>query len=283
VNLGRGRLFVPVPIFLSLLVTQAVAGNNAAGTVHLSWESETLSTIIAAPPVSPPFALFVVIENAPDIQAFGVTLRWFPHDPTLRMGYDVLPAAADSSCGWRTSIPPTEPFQGDSTYSGTILFPPGSDETCIAYFFQGPACDNLPPAVFQVVQLIVQDSHGVYDTLRVTGSAKYTGGSDCEVDDQFEEAAAAGSNLAMRLTPNPVKGAAQLSVVLPGAGVVELGIYDVRGRLIMPLFKNTLPAGVHTYAWQLNDRDGRRVPNGIYFARLRGPTGSRAATILVAR
>ena len=73
-----------------------------------------------------------------------------------------------------------------------------------------------------------------------------------------------------KVYPNPGSGAQgqTLSFRIPRPGRVELRIYDVRGRLIRTLQARNLDAGAHTMVWDAQDRDGRPVSTGTYFARM---------------
>jgi hypothetical protein len=82
--------------------------------------------------------------------------------------------------------------------------------------------------------------------------------------------------------PNPFNPATTIDVVLPVAGNVELGVFDVAGRRLTTLADETLPAGRHSFRWDGTDARGRRLPSGLYICRLRcgGTTASRAMTLV---
>jgi flagellar hook assembly protein FlgD len=65
---------------------------------------------------------------------------------------------------------------------------------------------------------------------------------------------------------------------LPRAGRVEIGVYDVAGRLVRSLHSGPLAAGPHRLAW---DGTGARPGSGVYFIRLEG--GSEQAVEKVVR
>lgn len=69
--------------------------------------------------------------------------------------------------------------------------------------------------------------------------------------------------------PNPASQAATIGFSLARAEHVELGIYDVNGRLVSPLIDARLPEGEHTARWDGTDRLHRPVPAGVYLYRLR--------------
>lgn len=52
-------------------------------------------------------------------------------------------------------------------------------------------------------------------------------------------------------------------------GIVDLSIYDVRGRRVRSLVRGELSPGVHTQPWDGLDAAGRQVASGIYLVKLR--------------
>jgi hypothetical protein len=63
---------------------------------------------------------------------------------------------------------------------------------------------------------------------------------------------------------------------------VTLEIYDVRGRLVKRLIDQVIAAGTYEEIWDTRDDAGRKVPSGIYFARLRNSTHNATKKILIA-
>jgi len=68
--------------------------------------------------------------------------------------------------------------------------------------------------------------------------------------------------------PNPARGTVHLVVALPQAAHVDLAVFDVMGREVSQVAEGTMEPGVHTWRWAGDDKDGRTVRDGIYFARL---------------
>ncbi|TFG88507.1 MAG: hypothetical protein E4H17_02240 [Gemmatimonadales bacterium] len=68
--------------------------------------------------------------------------------------------------------------------------------------------------------------------------------------------------------PNPTSNLAVLRFALPREATVSLGVFDVSGRLVNELATGVTNAGQHSVTWNLLDRNGQRVPNGVFFARL---------------
>jgi hypothetical protein len=75
--------------------------------------------------------------------------------------------------------------------------------------------------------------------------------------------------------PNPFADATTLRFELPVSERVRVEVYDLLGRRVALLADGTRSAGEHTLRW-----DGRGLPTGLYFVRLR--TGGDVQTRRVA-
>jgi hypothetical protein len=71
--------------------------------------------------------------------------------------------------------------------------------------------------------------------------------------------------------PNPTRGTTAVSFSLAQAGRVQLGIYDVSGRLVRKLVDGERHAGVETVVWNGTAESGARLQAGVYFVRLVAP------------
>lgn len=80
---------------------------------------------------------------------------------------------------------------------------------------------------------------------------------------------AAALDRVVGVAPNPFSPHAAITFDRTEPGRVELTIHDVSGRLFRTLVDATLPAGRRTATWDGRDDGGRRVPAGVYVARLR--------------
>ena len=56
---------------------------------------------------------------------------------------------------------------------------------------------------------------------------------------------------------------------LPAAGLVDIGVYDVTGRLVRSLASGHFNAGAHELTWDGRSGAGRELPAGIYFAQIK--------------
>jgi hypothetical protein len=73
--------------------------------------------------------------------------------------------------------------------------------------------------------------------------------------------------------PNPARDRVRFAFELPDAGPVRLEILDLQGRRVRTLADARLEPRRYAGGWDLADEHGRRVPPGVYLARLSaGPT-----------
>lgn len=69
--------------------------------------------------------------------------------------------------------------------------------------------------------------------------------------------------------PNPFGESVTIDFAVPRGGPVELAIFDVAGRRVRSLVKQTFPAGGYQRIWDGRDHQGREMVAGIYFAKMR--------------
>jgi hypothetical protein len=70
-------------------------------------------------------------------------------------------------------------------------------------------------------------------------------------------------------SPNPFTTGTVIRYTLPEGGLVELQVYDIRGRLVKTLARGRTAGGYHNATWDGTDLSGRRVAPGLYFLYLR--------------
>jgi hypothetical protein len=89
--------------------------------------------------------------------------------------------------------------------------------------------------------------------------------------------AADGTPLSLRaLCANPAQGSFAFALEAGGRGRLEVGVYDVRGRLVCSLRDEVSAAESLTLMWDGRDAGGRALPAGTYLLRARD--GVREAT-----
>ena len=97
--------------------------------------------------------------------------------------------------------------------------------------------------------------------------ARLFGGVTQQPGQLNEVESAARLNMAV---PNPFRSQMSYAFeIVGGDQPVEVGVYNVAGRLVKSLVQSTLPAGRHTATWNGMDDNGARVPSGVYFVRAR--------------
>jgi hypothetical protein len=69
--------------------------------------------------------------------------------------------------------------------------------------------------------------------------------------------------------PNPMSSEARFTITLDRERSLEVAIHDVTGRRVGTLFRGTLGAGPHAFAWRGRDEAGSPVPAGVFFVRVR--------------
>ncbi len=83
--------------------------------------------------------------------------------------------------------------------------------------------------------------------------------------------------------PNPFNPRATIPFILPSAGKVELGIYNVAGRRVRLLVDGERPAGEQITVWNARDDAGRQAASGVYYIWLRTEAGERVRPLVLTR
>jgi len=82
--------------------------------------------------------------------------------------------------------------------------------------------------------------------------------------------------------PNPFNPSTSIKYSVAREGHVELGIYDLSGRLIRTLVSETRGSGDYTVTWDGKNVSGGGVPSGMYFYKFSsgGESTSRKMTLV---
>jgi hypothetical protein len=102
-------------------------------------------------------------------------------------------------------------------------------------------------------------------------------------DDRPSESAPPLRSVLSGIFPNPFNPRATIEFELAAAGVVELAVFDLRGRLVRVVEQGSRSAGRHQAEWDGLDRDGRAVPAGAYCCRLLTADGVQTRKLALAR
>ncbi|HEV2105552.1 MAG TPA: DUF4185 domain-containing protein, partial [Candidatus Eisenbacteria bacterium] len=82
------------------------------------------------------------------------------------------------------------------------------------------------------------------------------------------------ADFALAVRPDPFLGEADVSLVAPHAGPVELEVFDLAGRRVRALHRGPLAAGEHEFTWDGRSDAGAAVRPGVYLVRLRAAGGA---------
>jgi len=88
---------------------------------------------------------------------------------------------------------------------------------------------------------------------------------------------------ALTVAPNPFNPKTTVSFVLDRAQVVNLELFDLRGRRVRVLAAGELPAGYRQLHWDGRDGEGRTCGSGVYLARLRTEDGEAMSKLALVR
>lgn len=83
--------------------------------------------------------------------------------------------------------------------------------------------------------------------------------------------------------PNPFSYSTSIAFSLPTTTVVEVSVYDLRGREVRRLVDESFDAGEHRISWDGRDGVGERVAAGTYFYRLRAGEAVRTGRMVLVR
>ena len=89
------------------------------------------------------------------------------------------------------------------------------------------------------------------------------------------------SDVLYQNVPNPFNPVTTIRYSVGGTGRVELGVYDVGGRLVTRLVNATQPAGIYNVSWDGRDERGSQVSSGVYFYRLRTPGSAQTRKMVL--
>lgn len=70
------------------------------------------------------------------------------------------------------------------------------------------------------------------------------------------------------VAPNPFREHTEISFDLPRRGLLQVEIFDLRGRKVRTLIDGTSAAGKHTSVWDGRNDDGKKLASGVYLVRV---------------
>jgi hypothetical protein len=112
------------------------------------------------------------------------------------------------------------------------------------------------------------DNVGVYSIYTITG---------VEAVDAVPASARASIQ---RVYPNPFNPSTTIEFSVPKSGATSVRIFDLQGRAVATLVRETISAGVYRVRWNGKTDDGRDLSSGVYFAGVEN-AGSRGSARLM--
>ena len=83
--------------------------------------------------------------------------------------------------------------------------------------------------------------------------------------------------------PNPFNPVTRISYYVPNESLVQLSVFDLRGRLVRELVSGQMEAGSHEVMWNGRDSRGQMSATGVYFARLSSADGNKTVKMVLAK
>lgn len=98
-----------------------------------------------------------------------------------------------------------------------------------------------------------------------------------------EDGASAAALKLLPNRPNPFSPSTTIAFELGQSALAQVRIFDASGRLVAEPVHQTLAAGVHRFEWSGVDRQGHRLPSGIYLYEVRTGLEERRGRMVLVR
>jgi hypothetical protein len=213
-------------------------------------------------------ALLVTSYDFPQdtLQYFNATVGYFP----VAQGEQ-----AELEAVWykkHTATDTSDHVKHDTVATSTILVGGAKPWTTISapikYRMHGVYADSI----FIGIISSIGNSNGQYGigTMLIVDELKFSNDNTNAVDtSKTTKVRKAGLNeiatnvVGVSAYPNPFSLNTTINYVMPTSGIVNLGVYDIQGRLVQTLVNGQQPAGIHTTTF-----DGAGLNEGVYMYRL---------------
>lgn len=214
---------------------------TSAGSAHLSWDEHLLVTDRVSS-ILQPTPLYLLLEGIEDVQALGVELRWSPRSISGPAYFLWPDTSLRTGCGTASHVLPVGGLGGDSTFTWSIRFEPGSARMCVTYLVWG---DNEPaqPATFCLASVKVMDSSGEIHELEIAGGATLFGGAEescpLAVTSIYPSIVQAGAGATLQVSGVGFDSGSQVEMVvdgdeLPAASVTLLSGSRLSADFVVP-------------------------------------------------
>jgi hypothetical protein len=86
-----------------------------------------------------------------------------------------------------------------------------------------------------------------------------------------------------RNQPNPFTRSTTIQYQLARKANVELKVFDITGRSVVTLVKGVQKAGFYSIPWRGSDKNGKSLPSGVYFLRMKASEFKATQKIVLIR
>ncbi len=249
---------------------QALAGNGVA-PYTFAWDFGDGATSTEQNPshtyTYPPARSYLAVLTVTDANVPPETCR---DSAVVYVGIIVdPPCMAHADVRWGTA-PLSVAFSGDGPLGGTWSWSFGNGETSD---LQSPSEMYVAPGTYWAVATVDYPfgSFRCDPTIRVSALGVEQTGVDLPGLEELRLDAA---------RPNPFRTMMFIGYRIPRPGRVRLTIVDTNGRIVSELANDYRSDGPNIAIWQGRDAVGRRVPPGVYFARLEYDGASRTMRVV---
>ena len=193
----------------------------------------------------------------------GIGIR-HPCDPPTSLAYQLRavwldPDHEDPLALSLNGLPPGTPVTGsvtagpsaDEQIAVSASFPKGYDAT----------------ARYEIILVADTDGDGLFENLSGTVVVPAYDGTELT---SAPTPATPEQIVQLVTNPNPFVGGTTIGFTLARPEPIELGVYDLGGRLVRSLHHGQIVAGTHRLDWNGRDDNAQRVAAGVYFVRFDG-------------
>ena len=154
-------------------------------------------------------------------------------------------------------------MQGDSN-NGPVVFPFNADSSLLYRVLlrvpvivpNEPICCRMPK---NADPLPMSDQQKIYNWINEGANESSLNNFESKVREK---------RIKIMIYPNPFNSSVTIQYFLKKEEKLLLTLYDVKGKQVKILSNTIETAGLKSIKWDSNDRNGKRVPSGIYFVSL---------------
>jgi len=166
-------------------------------------------------------------------------------------------ATADDFTPWRKTLEYRVIENGDMVDAGDFLDEPGHGGS-----YGEQVAITVSPGNFPVLAWTRRDTIAGQPQPEQIWIAKRGISSAVEESDRVHP------QLALAAWPNPFNPHVKIAFDVDETQHLRLDVFDTRGRRVATLLDSVVDVGHSEISWNARNNSGRRVPSGIYFARL---------------